>query len=156
MADWKLSGILSLESGRPFSIYASGDPMAGIGGIPAELVGIVGNPILDTSRSKGAKVAEYLNISQFSNPVPGTFGNLGRNILTGPGFSNMDASLVKGFPIPKLGEGGLAQLRLEGFNVFNRTNFGLPDTGLTSPTFGQLTSTDGNARILQLALKIVF
>lgn len=129
--------------------------MAGIGGIPAELTA-AGDPVLDTSRGKGAKVAEYFDTTRFANPLPGTFGNLGRNILTGPGFENMDASLVKGVRIPKLGEAGLAQLRFEAFNIFNRTNFNLPDTGLTSPTFGQLTSTDGSARILQLALKILF
>jgi hypothetical protein len=156
LGDWKLSGILTLESGRPFTIYASGNPMAGIGGISADLVGTGGNPVLDTSRSKGAKVAEYFDVTRFADPTAGTFGNLGRNILTGPGFANLDASLVKGFRVPLLGEGGLAQLRFEGFNILNRTNFGLPDTGLTSPTFGQLTATDGNARILQLAVKLVF
>ena len=108
LGDWKLSGILTLQSGRPFTINASGDPMAGLGGIPAELGGTGGYPVLDTSRSKGAKVAEYFDTSRFANPVPGTFGDLGRNILTGPGFSNMDASLVKGFRVPKLGEAGLA------------------------------------------------
>jgi hypothetical protein len=156
LGDWKLSGILTLESGRPFTIYASGNPMAGIGGVSADLVGTGGNPVLDTSRSKGAKVAEYFDVTRFADPTAGTFGNLGRNILTGPGFANLDASLVKGFRVPLLGEGGLAQLRFEGFNILNRTNFGLPDTGLTSPTFGQLTATDGNARILQLAVKLVF
>ena len=86
LGDWKLSGILTLQSGRPFTINASGDPMAGLGGIPAELVGTGGYPVLDTSRSKGAKVAEYFDTSRFANPVPGTFGDLGRNILTGPVF----------------------------------------------------------------------
>jgi hypothetical protein len=155
LGNWRLSGILTLETGRPFTIYASGDPLAGINGVPAQFVGS-GDPVLDTSRSKGAKVAEYFDVNAFANPAAGTFGNLGRNILTGPGFANLDTSLVKGFRIPAFGERGLGELRFEGFNILNRTNFNLPDTGLTSPTFGQLTSTDGNARIIQLAVKFVF
>ena len=54
------------------------------------------------------------------------------------------------------GEAGLGQLRFEGFNVFNRTNFGNPNTGLTNVNFGRLTATDGDPRILQLAVKINF
>jgi hypothetical protein len=75
--------------------------------------------------------------------------------LIGPGYANVDASLVRAFRLRFLGEAGMAQVRLEAFNVFNRTNFNQPDTGTTSPTFGQLTSA-GAARILQLAAKIIF
>jgi hypothetical protein len=154
LADWKLSGIVTLQSGRPFSLRATGDPLAGISGARVDLIG-VGNPVLDTSRSKGAKVAEYFDVTRFRNPAPNTWGTLGRNVLTGPGFSNTDLSLVKSFHLP-LGESALGQFRFEAFNVLNRTNFSLPNTGITNPSFGQLTSTDGGARILQLALKVIF
>jgi len=63
---------------------------------------------------------------------------------------------MKGFRLPMLGESGLGQFRFEAFNLFNRTNFGQPNTGITNSNFGRLTGTDGNPRILQLALKIVF
>jgi hypothetical protein len=154
LGDWKLSGIVTLQSGRPFSIAATGDPLAGISGARADLLGNT-YPVLDTGRSKGAQVAEYFDITRFRNAAPNTWGTLGRNILTGPGFSNVDASLVKGFHLP-LGEKGLGQFRFEAFNVLNRTNFSLPNTGLTNPAFGQLTSTDGDPRILQLAIKVIF
>ena len=64
--------------------------------------------------------------------------------------------MVKGFPLPMLGESGIGQFRFEAFNLFNRTNFGLPNTGITNSNFGRLTSTDGDPRILQLAIKISF
>jgi hypothetical protein len=153
--DWKFSGILTLQSGRPFSVAATGDPMAGIAGPRADLVG-EGNPVLDTGRPKGQKIEAYFDKTRFVNPPPNTRGTLGRNALEGPGFANLDVSLVKGFALPFLGEAGLGQLRCEAFNLFNRTNFGLPNTGITNVNFGRLTGTDGDPRILQLALKIAF
>jgi hypothetical protein len=153
--DWKFSGILTLQSGRFFTIAATGDPLAGIAGARVDLIG-AGNPVLPTDRSKGEKVAQYFDKTRFRNPSPNTLGTLGRNILEGPGFANLDVSMVKGFPLPMLGEAGLGQFRFEAFNLFNRTNFGLPNTGITNTSFGALTGTDGNPRILQLAIKIQF
>ena len=153
--DWKFSGILTLQSGRFFTIAATGDPLAGIAGARVDLIGS-GNPVLPSDRSKGEMVDKYFDTTRFRNPAPNTLGTLGRNILEGPGFSNFDISMVKGFPLPMLGEGGIGQFRFEAFNLFNRTNFGLPNTGITNSNFGRLTSTDGDPRILQLAIKISF
>ena len=153
--DWKFSGILTLQSGRFFTIAATGDPLAGIAGARVDLIGS-GNPVLPSDRSKGEKVDKYFDTTRFRNPAPNTLGTLGRNILEGPGFSNFDISMVKGFRLPMLGESGLGQFRFEAFNLFNRTNFGLPNTGITNSNFGKLTSTDGDPRILQLALKFSF
>lgn len=153
--DWKISGIVTLQSGRPFHINATGDPLAGIPGARVDLIG-EGSPILPTDRSKGEKINAYFDKSRFRNPAPNQVGNLGRDSLVGPGFANTDASLVKGFRLPILGEGGLGQIRFEAFNVLNRTNFGLPNTGITNTNFGKLLSTDGEPRILQLALKFYF
>ncbi len=152
--DWKFSGIFTLQSGRHFSINATGDPLAGISGARVDLIG-EGNPVLSSDRSKGEKVAQYFDTTRFRNPAPNTLGTLGRNSLEGPGFANVDVSMVKGFRLP-LGEAGLGQLRFEAFNLLNRTNFNLPNTGITNSNFGKLLSTDGDPRILQLALKIMF
>src|SRR5262249_21117359 len=153
--DWKLSGILTLMSGRVFGINSTGDVLAGVAGGRVNLIGS-GSPILDTGRSKGEKVAAYFDKARFQNPGPNNIGNLGRNVMEGPGFANFDVSLVRGFPLKFLGEGGNAQFRFEAFNSLNRTNFGLPNTGITNSNFGRLTSTDGEPRILQLSLKINF
>jgi hypothetical protein len=153
--DWKFSGILTLQSGRFFTIGATGDPLAGISGARVDLLG-AGNPVLPTDRSKGQKVAKYFDTARFKNPAPNTLGTLGRNVLEGPGFANLDISMVKGFRLPPLGERGLGEFRFEAFNVFNRTNFGQPNTGITNVNFGKLTGTDGEPRILQLAIKIQF
>jgi hypothetical protein len=156
LRDWKLSGILTLQSGLPFNINANADVLAN-GGTETAYVDLIGSgsPVVHAS-SKGAEVAEYFNTARFAEPAVNTYGTLGRNAMIGPGYSNMDTSLVKGFRIPFLGEAGLGQLRFEAFNVFNRTNFGQPVTDITSPAFGQLTTTIGNARLLQIAAKIRF
>ncbi|MBI4472322.1 MAG: hypothetical protein HY646_06615 [Acidobacteria bacterium] len=111
--------------------------------------------MLDPGRSKGAKIEAYFDKTRFGNAAPGTVGTLRRNMLVGPGTSNVDVALVKGLRFPFLGEPGAGELRLEAFNLFNRTNFGNPVTGLTNPNFGRLTSA-GAPRILQLAVKIIF
>ena len=153
--DWKFSGIVTLQSGRPFHIGATGDPLAGIAGARVDLIG-GGDPVLDAGRTKGEKINAYFDKARFQNPPPNGLGTLGMNALEGPGFANVDISMVKGFRLPFLGEAGLGQFRFEAFNLFNRTNFNVPVTGITNPNFGRLTGTDGEPRILQLALKIAF
>jgi hypothetical protein len=155
LRDWKLSGVLTLQSGRAFDVVGTGDPLAGIPGARADLVG-TGTPVLDTGRSKGEKIQAYFDRARFQNTAPNTLGTLGRNALRGPGFANLDVAIAKGFRLPFLGEAGLGQFRFEAFNSFNRTNLTLPNTGITKPNFGKILNTDGDPRILQLALKLAF
>jgi hypothetical protein len=155
LGNWRLSGITTLQSGRPFTIGASNNPTAGAGSAFADLVG-VGYPVLDTGRSKGEILSAYFDTKRFANPAPNTFGTLGRNVLFGPGFANVDVSLAKGWHLPFLGEGGRIEYRFEAFNLFNATHLSNPVTGLTSPNFGKITSTDGDPRILQMALKVAW
>jgi Carboxypeptidase regulatory-like domain/TonB-dependent Receptor Plug Domain len=92
-------------------------------------------------------------------------GDLGRNTITGPGLFNIDFSVFKNNYIPKISETANLQFRAEFFNVLNYTNFAPPtlanlaafnSTGVASGTFGQLTSTQGQNRIIQLGLKLVW
>ena len=152
---WRLSGIFTAQSGLPFSVGSVGDPMAGAGSARADLAGS-GSPILDTGRSKGQKVAAYFDVNRFANAAPGTWGNLGRNALTGPGYANVDTSLAKTFRLPLLREGLKGELRCDVFNLFNSTHLSNPDTYQASDTFGQILWTNGDPRILQLGLKLSF
>ncbi len=85
-------------------------------------------------------------------PPNGSFGNSGRNTVEGPGMATVDLSLVKNTVIR---ERATVQFRVEAFNVLNRTNFGLPDNFIGSPTFGQILSA-GDPRRIQLALKFLW
>jgi len=142
-------------TGRVFGINSTGNVLAGVAGGRVNLVG-TGSPILDTSRAKGDKINAYFDKARFQNPGPNQVGTLGRNALQGPGFANVDVSIVRTFPLPMLGERFNTQFRFEAFNVANRTQLGLPNTSITSSNFGKITATDGDPRILQLSLKFNF
>jgi hypothetical protein len=153
--DWRLSGIMTFHSGRPFNVAATGDPLAGVDfAARADLVG-VGYPVLDPGRSKAEKIDAYFDKNRVANAAPNTVGTLGRNALVGPGMANIDVALAKRLRFPFLGEAGAAELRAEAFNALNRTNFGNPVTGLTNANLGRLT-TAFPPRIVQLAVKILF
>ena len=154
-SDWRLGSILTFQAGRPFDIRSAGDPVARAGRARADLVGSGGNPVLDTGRSKGAKIERYFDTSRFQNAAPGTYGTLGRNVLRGPGFANVDLSVMRTFPMP-FGEAGRGEFRFEAFNLFNATHLGNPNTSITNSNFGKITGTDGEPRILQLGLKFFF
>jgi hypothetical protein len=155
LGNWRLSAVETLQSGRPFSIGASNNPVAGAGSARADLVGN-GYPVLDTGRSKGQKLNAYFDKTRFTNPAPNTYGTLGRNILFGPGYANMDISVAKGWALPVLRERGRIEYRFEAFNLFNATHLANPVTGLTNPNFGKIIATDGDPRILQMALKVAW
>ena len=97
----------------------------------------------------------------FFNNQPGSIGNLGRAIVSGPWYFNVDASLVKNIRIT---EGSRIQLRMEAFNAFNRAHFfpAAQILSITSTSFGRLTQTGGNsggpggARVIQFAARFEF
>jgi hypothetical protein len=99
-------------------------------------------------------------VNAFVGSYPGGVGT--RGIVRGPGFFNTDLAIGKTFRLPK--EGHRIQVRGEAFNAFNHVNFANPVTGgttagvsLASPTtFGEITSTANNARVMQFALRYEF
>jgi hypothetical protein len=95
----------------------------------------------------------------------GTFGNTGRGDFRGPNLRTVDLSLSKQVSVSRLGEGTRLELRVEAFNIFNRTNFGAPgliafagtsDGEAPLATFGRITSTVTSARQIQLGARLVF
>ena len=166
--NWQLNGILTLQTGTPFSI-----------------VDIVGNNIIqranfangfsgsiETSGSTQSRLNGFFNTSAFalSRPIlAGTnlgtpnnpafdpnnpFGNTPRNFLYGPGQKNMDFSIVKFIPIT---ESVRAEFRSEFFNLFNWANFANPNTNIAVPsTFGRITATSAGPRVIQFAFKLNF
>ena len=97
------------------------------------------------------------NPQAFVLPPAGTFGNVSRGSLTGPGLVNVDTSVFKKF---SLNERMNVQLRVEAFNILNHTNFFYPNAIVFqgrnySQTAGQITAA-ATSRQLQLALKLQF
>jgi len=118
-----------------------------------ERADIIGKPNLDFGRSRRQLEAQYFNTTSFAQPAPGKFGTVGRNTIVGPGILQNDISVMKKFPLP--GELGAFQFRADVFNLMNWTNLGQPNTTMTSPGFGQITSA-GDPRIAQFALRYDF
>ena len=153
LADWELQGIVTLQSGRPFTVALlpefdnsnTGRSTLGFGA--NDRPNLVGNPVLDNPSPQ-----QWFNVSAFTVPDFGNFGDAGRNILEGPDFQNVNLSLTKTVSV---GEGVDLQLRAEAFNLFNRSNFNLPDAFVGSPTFGQVVSAE-NPRRCQFGVKLVF
>jgi len=150
--DWQMNGIVTLQSGAPFSVSTGVDNS--YSGIGQDRVDIIGNPNLPDDRSRGEKIAAWFNKAAFIDNAPGTFGTLGRNTMRGPGLATFDASIFKAFQMPWL-EGHKLEFRAEGFNVLNRVNLNNPTSTRSSAVFGQIT-TAGDPRILQLGLRYSF
>ena len=99
-----------------------------------------------------APCVNYLNASDFGLPAFGSFGNVGKEALAGPGIFNWDMALAKTLPITERFE---AQLRGEYFNALNHANFNNPTSSVSAAGFGQITGA-APARVGQLALKVTF
>jgi len=153
LGGWQTFGIVTLQSGRPFTVALlpeidnsnTGRSTLGFGA--NDRPNVIGNAKL-SHRSPD----QWFNTSAFAFPAFGSFGNAGRNILDGPGFQNVNLSLMK---TTSLKEGVDLQFRAEAFNVFNHPNFDLPDNFLGSPTFGRILSAQ-SPRHIQFGLKLLF
>ena len=157
IGNWQLSGIQTLQSGLPFTPQLSYNPSND---------GDTRNPVRPSLNPNftGPVILggpnRYFNPNAFLQPLPGTYGNAGRNILQGPGLAETDLSLTKKFSIS---ERLNLQFRSEFFNVFNRTNFNVPNpvvfasaTGGPSPTAGVITATSTTSRQIQFGLKLLW
>jgi hypothetical protein len=145
--DWQVNAIAGLQTGLPFTVLSGTD--RSLSGVGNDYADIVSNP----ARPAGvSKVKEYFNTAAFVPATLGTFGNIGRNSLRGPGYADVDASIFKDF---LQAERIHAQFRAEAFNTFNRTNFSNPVSTVSSGTYGQITAAN-SPRVFQFGLKLLF
>ena len=162
---WSLSGIASLQSGFPLSPQLGYNPTGN---------GDTRNPVRPNvasgfhGPSYPKTVQQWFDPAAFTAPAPGTFGDAGRDTLTGPGLTDLDLALVKNTTIH---ERLRAQFRAEFFNVLNRANFTTPNavvysSGPTpkaptaavapSPTAGVVSATATTSRQIQFGIKLLF
>lgn len=151
---WSLSGIVTIQSGRPFTIIdntASGFLFSSQNSRPNLAPGASYDD-LATKGSVTSRIDNYLNRSAVRSSGPG-FGNLGRNVVIGPDQRRTDLSVSK---LTKLWERSSLEFRAEFFNAFNTVTFRNPDRSLPNASFGQITRTRGGPRVIQLGLKLRF
>jgi hypothetical protein len=166
--DWEIAPLLHITSGGPVNVTTGQDlsltdtgndrPNAVSGVREKTGIKILAGPASVATRA-------FLNLNAFcgsastanpcANPIPaGTFGNLGRNVLSGPMLFQDDAQISRIFPIK---ERINIQARLEAFNFLNHPSFSNPSSsGPQNATFGEVSSTTVNGRIFQGSLKVIF
>ena len=156
LANWNVSLLVTRESGARFSVSSGMENM---------YAGIYSRA--DLIRTSNAKIGKlYMGsesgapywispdvAQQFDVPEVGIQGSSKRNAFTGPQYINLDMAMHKSF---RISEGQSIQIRLESYNIFNKANFGIPDTNLGSSGFGRLTSTVGSPRKMQFAVRYNF
>jgi hypothetical protein len=158
LGGWRLTGVETIQSGHRLPLLNLNP--ASVYGIIYDVPDIVPGCALETSGSTTHRLNNWINHSCVTSPPiigddgMGTdFGNSRMGILHGPDQVNTDLSLIKLFPIH---EAINLEFRSEFFNAFNHPNFQDPDLYFSDGSFGQITETYGNPRIIQFALKVNF
>ena len=154
--NWSIGGLIRLKSGSPFSVQTGGldrgRQTADVPDYPDVCPGASANPVLGGPE-------QYFDPRAFCLQPVGVIGNAPRNSVIAPGFATVDLMLSRGIT---LGGTRMLQVRFEVFNILNRTNFGFPTAEIFNPdgTYsadaGQITSTVGTPRQIQLGAKIVW
>jgi len=149
LGNWTWSGDFTIESGTPYTAQvfnsaaeveegANGSLRANYNGQPIQL--------------SNSTVARWFNTDAFTVPLPGTFGDAGRNTIIGPGEVLVDMAMTKTFPMKEMKS---FEVRLQTSNVLNTPHFTGINTVVNSPLFGQVTSV-GAARQLQILARFRF
>ena len=151
---WSVSGIVTLQSGVPFSVY--GQDAA----FEATMADLVPGRTLQSAIKSGNvedRLTAYFDPTAFAQPITVGdlgFGQLGRNIIRGPKQINTDFSILKAIPVT---ESQKIEFHAEFFNLFNNVNFANPVNVIYPSTdFGAIVSTTTGPRVIQFAFKYVF
>jgi hypothetical protein len=149
VANWQFGGILTLQSGMPFTAL-DGTDILNTGG-----TGIAERPNATgvSAQLANPTVKDWFNKAAFTYNAPYIYGNDGRNNIIGPGIVETDLSLTKTM---RFTERVGAELRWEVFNAGNHPIFGVPSATLSSAAYGQISSTIIDSREMQVAVRLIF
>jgi hypothetical protein len=149
LGGWSVNGILTLSDGRPLTVTSNDQAFTGGGRISR--ANCIGDPVPDGfDQTLGA----WFDRAAFAPTTAATYGNCGNNTLRGPGSKSMNMSLFRSIA---LGGDKRVELRVETFNLFNWVNYGFPASNVSNQgTLGTITSSLGDPREMQLAIKFYF
>ena len=146
---WSVNGILTLSAGRPLTVTTTDQAGTGPGRIAR--ANCVGDAVPD---GFDQTLNSWMDPKTFAPTTTRTYGNCANNTVRGPGSKSMNMSIFRSI---KLGGEKRAEFRIETFNLFNWVNYGFPAANISNlGTFGRITSSVGDQRELQLALKFYF
>jgi hypothetical protein len=148
VGNWSINPIVSWHTGFPLSLYGADNSGTGSPENRPDCNGPVTYP-----KTVSVQGIQWFGQGSFSNAAPGTFGNCAaQGPVIGPGYTDVDISMQKNFPIT---ETMRVQFRTDFLNVFNHPNFAVPNDSCCTGTFGVSSATQ-DARQLQFALKFYF
>jgi len=161
---WSSSGVLTWQSGTALTIaYNNATNLFGISEDRAQIVPGCSKSNLVIAGSVESKLANYFNTSCFTTPpvigadgIGTGFGASATGIVDGPGQFNIDLSIVRTIAIPWPKEDSSLQFRADFFNMLNHPQFSNPNTTFGSSSFGVISSTAVNPRVIQLSVKLIF
>jgi hypothetical protein len=145
LGGWRVAPIFQAETGQPLA--------AQLGNVPGAMyANCVGNP------NNGPKtITDWFNVAAFSTPAPFTRGDCPMNTIIGPGYTELDTSIQKDFPI--FGESKKLNFRMDSTNVLNHPNFNQPSTTIcpaSAPCSTNLITSAYSGRNIQLGLRFLF
>jgi len=149
---WQFSAINTATSGLPINLSYNPTQQFSVSSAPTYRPNVSGNPVTPEGQRT---TLNYLNRATVSIPTDPShpWGSAGRNIARGYPLYQLDIGLHKQFPLGS--EVRKLEFRAEAFNLFNQTNFTVPDGNISNSSFGSITSTFP-ARQLQFAAKVIF
>jgi hypothetical protein len=147
---WKLFGDFIAQTGSPFTPSMATNNSYALSSNALWYPNVVGDP---TAVSGGQNINSWFNVNAFASPTPGTFGNMGRNIVYGPHLSAVNMSLIKTFAFTE-------RLKLDfsanASNLLNHPSFALPDKTIGPGHKGQITGVSVGSRQMELVAKFRF
>jgi hypothetical protein len=163
VSGWEIAIIAQVQSGNPINFHTTNTAFTGAGTLRPSVTGPVITGYGPATNGSATAVTYIQNPAVFQNQG-NAFGNLGRNTVIGPGFSDVDLSVQKS---TKISEQMRWEIRADAFDVLNHANFGQPGTSAAadvypSPSFNLILGTrfppgdSGSSRQLQLSMKLIF
>ena len=155
LGGWEISGIVTLQSGFPFTVGAGGSNNNSAAQQYSDRADLVPGSIVHVHEGTRAEwLAHYFNADAFEANAPGTFGDSPKNVYRGIRTNTTDAAVMKNW---QARERYNLQFRFELFNAFNHPSFGTPNTSLSAGNVGAITSVGAiPPRVGQAALKLTF
>ena len=145
-SNWRVSGIVNVRSGNRMTVLSGRD--GAFNGQANQRSDQVSDDVYGVKT-----VTSYLNRAAFAQPANGAFGTHERNSIRGPGFWKIDLAVSR---LVSLTPSQNVELRVEVFNLLNNFNWGLPNLNLSAGTFGRITTSAGDPRIMQFGIKYGF
>jgi hypothetical protein len=156
---WQLSLVETSQGGNPLNFHTTNSSFTGNANLRPNVTGPVMVGFFPATNGSPTSIGYIQNPSVFVNQGA-AFGNLGRNVVTGPGWSDLDLALVKN---TRVSERFRLQMRADAFDTLNHANFTNPGTTVGSTTLGIITGGTryaagdfGTSRQLQLSMKLLF